>query len=156
MARSVNSSRIRRASQDDAANIRSIARAAFEKYTARIGREPASMVTDFVAAIASDHVVVIETAGVIAGYLVGWPETDAYFIDNIAVDPDRQGEGLGRKLIDYASEEARCLGLSAVRLYTNVAMSENLSMYAHLGFVETHRAWEDGFHRAYLRLNLGT
>jgi len=114
------------------------------------------MVTDFVAAIASDHVVVIETAGVIAGYLVGWPETDAYFIDNIAIDPDRQGEGLGRKLMDHAIEEARRLGLSAVRLYTNVAMSENLSLYAHLGFIETHRAWEDGFDRAYLRLNLGT
>ena len=156
MARPVDSPRIRRASPDDAGSIRSIARAAFEKYTVRIGREPAPMVTDFVAAIASDHVVVIETPGVIAGYLVGWPETDAYFIDNIAIDPDRQGEGLGRKLMDHAIEEARRLGLSAVRLYTNVAMSENLSLYAHLGFIETHRAWEDGFDRAYLRLNLGT
>jgi hypothetical protein len=58
--------------------------------------------------------------------------------------------------MDHAIEEARRLGLSAVRLYTNVAMSENLSLYAHLGFIETHRAWEDGFHRAYLRLNLAT
>ena len=114
------------------------------------------MAADFAAAIASGQVVVIETTGVVVGYLVGWPETDAYFIDNIAVDPDRQGEGLGRKLMAYAIEEATRLGLPAVRLYTNVAMSENLSLYAHLGFMETHRAWEDGFHRAYLRLNLGT
>jgi hypothetical protein len=34
-------------------------------------------------------------------------------------------------------------------------MSENLSIYAHLGFSETHRAWEDGIHRVYLRLDLG-
>ena len=27
-------------------------------------------------------------------------------------------------------------------------------MYAHLGFVETHRAVEKGFHRVYLRLTL--
>jgi hypothetical protein len=33
-------------------------------------------------------------------------------------------------------------------------MTENLSMYAHLGFVETHRAMEKGFHRVYLRLTL--
>jgi hypothetical protein len=41
--------------------------------------------------------------------------------------------------------------LSAIRLYTNAAMTENLSMYAHLGFVETHRAVEKGFDRVYLR-----
>ena len=156
MAPTGTTSRIRRASLDDADCIRSIARAAFEKYTARIGREPAPMVADFVAAINSDQVVAIETAAVVVGYLIGWPETDAYFIDNIAIEPTRQGEGLGRKLMDHAIEEARRLGLPAVRLYTNVAMNENLSMYAHLGFSETHRAWEDGFHRVYLRLNLGT
>ena len=33
-------------------------------------------------------------------------------------------------------------------------MTENLSMYAHLGFVETHRVTEDGFNRVYMRLNL--
>ena len=113
------------------------------------------MVADFVAAINADRVAVIETAAVVVGYLIGWPETDAYFIDNIAIEPTRQGEGLGRKLMDHAIEEARRLGLPAVRLYTNVAMNENLSMYAHLGFSETHRVWEDGFHRVYLRLDLG-
>jgi ribosomal protein S18 acetylase RimI-like enzyme len=148
-------SRIRRASPDDAECVRSIARAAFEKYTVRIGREPAPMVADCVTAIKADQVVVIETAAVVVGYLIGWPETDAYFIDNIAIEPTRQGEGLGRKLMDHAIEGARRLGLPAVRLYTNVAMSENLSIYAHLGFSETHRAWEDGIHRVYLRLDLG-
>jgi hypothetical protein len=44
--------------------------------------------------------------------------------------------------------------LPALRLYTNAAMTENLLMYAHLGFVETHRATEKGFHRVYLRLAL--
>ena len=112
------------------------------------------MVADFAAEIAADHVVVIETAGMVVGYLIGWSETDAYFIDNIAIKPMRQGEGLGRKLIDHAIQEARRLGLPAVRLYTNVAMNENLSMYAHLGFSQTHQAWENGFHRIYLRLNV--
>ena len=27
-------------------------------------------------------------------------------------------------------------------------------MYAHLGFVETHRAMEKGFHRVYMRWSL--
>ena len=83
-----------------------------------------------------------------------WSEADAYFIDNIAVDPEHQGEGLGRYLIEYAATEAHRLRLPAVRLYTNVAMTENLAMYAHIGFVETHRATEDGFQRAYLSWSL--
>jgi ribosomal protein S18 acetylase RimI-like enzyme len=143
---------IRRALADDAARIGAIARAAYTKYIARIGREPAPMVADFAAEIAADHVVVIETSRVVTGYMIAWPETDAYFIDNIAIDPARQGEGLGRQLIDHAVGEARHFHLPAIRLYTNEAMTENLSMYAHLGFVETHRAMEKGFRRVYLRL----
>ena len=145
---------IRRASLDDAARIAAIARAAYSKYIARIGREPAPMLTDFAAEIAADHVVVIESGGAVDGYMIAWREIDAYFIDNIAVEPSRQGDGLGRKLIAHAVAEARHFHLPAIRLYTNEAMTENLSMYAHLGFVETHRAVEKGFHRVYLRLTL--
>jgi ribosomal protein S18 acetylase RimI-like enzyme len=145
---------IRRALAYDAVRIGAIARAAYTKYIARIGRAPSPMVVDFAAEIAADHVAVIETGGVIAGYMIAWPETDAYFIDSIAIDPARQGEGLGRRLIDHAVGEARRFRLPAIQLYTNVAMTENLSMYAHLGFVETHRAIEKGFHRVYLCLNV--
>src|SRR5262249_6032766 len=112
------------------------------------------MVADFAAEVAAGHVVVIETAGVVDGYMIAWPETDAFFIDSIAVDPARQGEGLGRQLIDQAVDEGKRLRLPALRLYTNAAMTENSLMYAHLGFVETHRAMEKGFHRVYLRLSL--
>jgi ribosomal protein S18 acetylase RimI-like enzyme len=147
-------STIRRAMASDAPLITSIARAAYAKYVSRIGREPAPMTADFAKEITAGHVVVIETAGTACGYLVAWPELDAYFIDNIAVDPARQGEGCGRRLIDHAAAEAKRLGLPAVRLYTNAAMRENLSMYAHIGFAETHRATEKGFHRVYMRWNL--
>src|SRR5262249_61036939 len=129
--------------------IGAIARAAYTKYIARL-----TMLADFSAEIAAGHVVVIESGGAIVGYMIAWPEIDAYFIDSIAVEPERQGEGLGRHLIDHALGEARNFHLPAIRLYTNVAMIENLSMYAHLGFVKTHRATEKGFHRVYLRLTV--
>src|SRR5262245_37777936 len=83
---------IRTARAEDAGRIGAIARAAYVKYVPRIGREPAPMVADFAAEVASGHVVVIGTAGALDGYLIGWPETDAYFIDNIAVDPAQQGK----------------------------------------------------------------
>jgi ribosomal protein S18 acetylase RimI-like enzyme len=145
---------IRKATTDDTGRVRAITHAAYHKYVARIGREPSPMSADFAAEIAADHVVVIETEGVVAGCMIAWLKADAYFIDNIAVDPARQGAGLGRKLINHAVEEAKHRRLSAITLYTNAAMMENLSMYAHMGFVETHRAFENGFHRVYLRLHL--
>ena len=142
---------IRKATAEDTARIQAIARAAYAKYVPRIGREPAPMVADFAAEVAAGHVVVIGTSGAVDGYMIAWPEADAYLIDNIAIDPARQGEGLGRQLIDHAVGEAKRRRLAAIRLYTNAAMTENLSIYAHMGFVETHRAVEKGFNRVYLR-----
>ena len=142
---------VRRATAEDVVRIGEIARAAYTQYVPRIGRQPAPMVADFATEVAAGHVLVIGTAGAVDGYMLAWPETDAYFIDNIAIDPAQQRKGLGRKLIDHAVSEAKRHHLSAIRLYTNVAMTENLSMYAHMGFVETHRAVEKGFDRVYMR-----
>ena len=145
---------IRVAAIDDTARIGGLARAAYIKYVQRIGREPAAMMADYGAEIAAQRVVVVEMAGEVHGYMIAWPEVDAYFIDNIAVDPRCQGHGLGRYLIEHAVAEANRLRLPALRLYTNETMTENLSMYAHIGFVETHRADENSFHRVYMRWSL--
>jgi ribosomal protein S18 acetylase RimI-like enzyme len=146
-----NTPHIRGATAGDAARMRAIAHAAYAKYVPRIGREPAPMVADYEAEVAANHAVVIETDGSVRGYMIAWPETDAYLIDNIGVDPACQGGGLGRRLINHAVSQADRLGLPALRLYTNALMSENLAMYAHIGFVETHRSIEKGFHRVYMR-----
>jgi len=90
---------IRKAGEDDVARVASIAHAAYIKYVPRIGREPPPMLADFAAEIAAGRVVVIEVARAVAGYLISWPKMEAYFIDNIAVDPAHQGLGLGRQLI---------------------------------------------------------
>ena len=148
---------IRRATEDDIARIAAIARAAYVKYVSRIGREPPPMIADFAAEIAAGHVVVIEIGRAVEGYLISWPKMEAYFIDNIAVDPARQGLGLGRQLMEYAMREAKRHNLSAIQLYTNATMTENLAMYAHMGFVETQRVMETQFHietgfpRVYMR-----
>jgi ribosomal protein S18 acetylase RimI-like enzyme len=146
-----NQPHIRKATEGDAAPMRAIARAAYAKYVPRIGREPSPMAADYEAAVAANRAVVIEAEGSIRGYMIAWPELDAYFIENIGVDPECQGAGLGRCLIDHAVSQADRLGLPALRLYTNALMTENLSMYAHIGFVETQRTVEKGFHRVYLR-----
>jgi ribosomal protein S18 acetylase RimI-like enzyme len=147
-------SSIRQATLDDADCIKTIALAAYAKYVARIGRKPAPMLADFRKSIAAGHVVVIEMADKPVGYRVGWPEAQSYFIEDIAVDPSHQGHSFGRLLMQDAIDHARQMKLSTLRLYTNAAMTENLSIYNHMGFVETHRAVADGYDRIYMRLVL--
>jgi hypothetical protein len=53
-------------------------------------------------------------------------------------------------LLAFAEAEARRMGARALRLYTNEAMTENLALYGRLGFVETHRAVEEGLRRVYM------
>lgn len=112
------------------------------------------MAADYDEDVAAQRVVVIDVGGSVIGYMVAWPEPDAYFIDNIGVEPKAQGKGLGRRLIEHAATDAHRLGLPALRLYTNAAMVENLSMYAYLGFIATHCTVEKGFNRIYMRLDL--
>lgn len=142
---------IRMAQGGDASEIRRIARMAYAKYIPRIGREPAPMAADYDADVAARRAVVIGADAKLRGYMVAWSEGDAYFIENIGIEPQYQGRGLGRRLIEHAVSEARRAGLAALSLYTNEAMTENLAMYAHIGFVETHRLSEHGFRRVYMR-----
>ena len=149
-----NTFKIREAAVGDAAQIGAIARAAYAKYVSRIGRDPAPMFADYSQLIAESSCIVLEVRGQVIGYMAAWAEADAYFIENIAVDPAFQRKGLGRRLIDHAAAEAQRLRLPALRLYTNAMMVENFAMYQHLGFVETHRTVEDGYHRVYMRRGL--
>ena len=76
------------------------------------------------------------------------------FIENVAVDPAFQGQGLGRRLMAFAEERAREYGLHELRLYTNEVMVENLAFYRSLGFVEVERHVDEGYRRVFLRKSL--
>jgi GNAT superfamily N-acetyltransferase len=142
---------IRPATTADLAELRRIARAAYAVYVPRIGRAPAPMVADFVAPVAAGHAAVWADDAGIGGYAVFYPRGDHVHLENVAVDPARQGQGLGRRLIEFVEAEARRQGLAAVELYTNAKMTENQRLYPALGYVETHRASEDGFDRVFYR-----
>ena len=51
-------------------------------------------------------------------------------VENVAVDPERQGEGIGRVLLDHAEEPGAEAGLAEIRLYTHSKMTENRAIYA--------------------------
>jgi ribosomal protein S18 acetylase RimI-like enzyme len=76
-------------------------------------------------------------------------------LDNVAVSPDAQGLGLGRRMLQFAERAAMALGYQSVKLYTNEAMTENIGLYSRLGYVETHRVEEKGLRRVYMSKLLG-
>jgi ribosomal protein S18 acetylase RimI-like enzyme len=146
---------IRCARPADRAAIERIVRAAYGLYVERIGKPPGPMLDDYTALISDGRVSVLEEADrTMAAIIVLLPEPDHLQLDNIAVRPDRQGQGLGRRLIAFAEEQARRLGHSEVRLYTHEKMTENIALYTRLGFVETGRGQKAGYDRVFMTKRL--
>lgn len=130
---------LRRARTEDAPAVTALVRSTYGKYVARIGREPKPMTADYHAAIAAHQLWVLEEADALVAVLELIPAADHMLIENVAVEPARQGRGIGRRLMAFAEAEARRHGLSEMRLYTNDHFTENLALYARLGYRETHR-----------------
>ena len=122
---------------------------AYTKYIERIGRPPAPMTADCTVALEHSRVWVLESGDAIVGTLVTEDRADHLLLETLAIAPSAQGMGYGRLLLDRAECDAVGLGLTEVRLYTNEAMTENLSFYPRHGYRETHRAVDDGFRRVY-------
>ena len=134
--------------------IEDIVRQAYSPYIARIGRPPGPMLDDYEALISDGRVFVIEAEGVIQGLIVLIPEKDAMLLENVAVAPEFKGQGIGRRLLEYAERSARAAGYRAVRLYTHEKMTENIALYTRIGYVETHRAEEIGLKRVFMTKQL--
>jgi GNAT superfamily N-acetyltransferase len=105
---------------------------------------------DYAHHIAAGEVFVLEAGGAIAALAVLIEAPDHLLLDNVAVDPDRHGGGLGRRMIDFAEQEARRRGHAELRLFTNERMVRNIALYERLGFVETHRAKVGGHPRVFM------
>jgi GNAT superfamily N-acetyltransferase len=114
------------------------------------------MLDDYARLIADGVVSVLEDAdAAIAAIIVLLAKSDHLLLDNIAVRPDRQGQGLGRQLIAFAEAEARRLGFMELRLYTHETMTENIALYTRLGFAETGRGHDAGYDRVFMTKRLG-
>jgi N-acetylglutamate synthase-like GNAT family acetyltransferase len=126
----------RRATSADATAVREITRAAYAKWIPVIGREPKPMTANYEQAVAEHVIDLLEEGGRPIALIEMIPRPSHLLIENVAVLPDRHGEGIGGLLLRRASAVARSLGLSELRLYTNALFSANISFYAHRGFEE--------------------
>jgi ribosomal protein S18 acetylase RimI-like enzyme len=145
---------IRPAQSGDAEAVRELVRSAYAVYVPRIGREPAPMGADYEALIGEGAVSVAAEDDSIVGVLVLRPLRDSLLVENVAVAPDKQRRGIGRALLAFAEQRARELDLSKISLYTNSRMTENLSLYPRLGYIEVGRREEHGFQRVFFEKSL--
>lgn len=143
---------LRPADAGDVPAIAALVADAYGHYVARIGSKPGPMLDDYVTRVAAGQVsVAVDPAGRIVGLLVlEMREGAAPLLDNVAVAPHAQGQGVGRALILHAESEARARGAASLRLYTHEKMAENIALYRRLGFAETSRVEEKGFRRVYM------
>ena len=105
---------------------------------------PVPMDADYDAAVAGGDAWVADDGGQIVGLLVLVPSDEHVLVENVAVEPARQGEGIGRALLAFAEQRAAELGVSEMRLYTHVLMTENQALYTRLGYVEVERRTVEG------------
>lgn len=141
---------IRRAVASDQHAVKECVRAAYGVYIERIGRPPAPMLADYAALIAEGVVYVLTIRGRIRGVLVMMRQGATMFVENIAIAPECQRQGLGRIVMMHIEQQTRKEQLSAIRLYTNELMAENLVFYHKLGFEEEGRSMQDGYQRVFL------
>lgn len=146
---------IRRARAGDAPAMAEVARTAYGPYVARMGMKPAPMTDDYARVIRDREAWVAEVDGRVAGLLVLHAHPDHLLLENIAVAPAHQRLGIGARLLDLADRRARERGFAEMRLYTNVAMTENQAYYARRGYRETGRAVQDGFSRVFFTKHVG-
>jgi ribosomal protein S18 acetylase RimI-like enzyme len=143
---------VERANMGYLVQISDCARLAYGKYVSVIGTKPAPMVADF-SELIKKECVYIEKHGekTVSGFIVFYPKEGIMHLENVAVHPDFQGQGVGNKLIEFCEARGKQLKYPFVELYTNVKMVENMMIYPKLGYVEFDRRTEDGFNRVYFR-----
>ncbi|MGH2362970.1 MAG: GNAT family N-acetyltransferase, partial [bacterium] len=144
----------RRARAEDAAAVAECVAAAYQHYVARIGKPPGPMFEDYAEIIRQHRVFVLTDGTTVVGVLVLIQRGQDMFLDNVAVHPEYQGRGLGRRLIALAEDEARRLRFAAITLYTNELMTENIELYRKLGYVEPERKAERGYRRMHMKKSL--
>ena len=135
----------RRAEPDDVAAVRRCVEDAYAMYMPRLGFPPAPMGVDYEVLQGRGELFVISDPPV--GTITLTMKGPDLWINNLAVRPERQGQGLGRALIAFAEAEASARKATSLRLYTNELMTENVAFYLAFGFREIGRRVEGPYRR---------
>jgi len=73
----------------------------------------------------------VEAVGCVALESMG---RDVYELSKMAVTPNLRGQGVGRRLLEYAIEQARALGAKSLWLGSNTKLENAIHLYESVGF----------------------
>ena len=146
---------LRPASAADVPRLTALVEAAYGHYVERLGGPPRPLTDDYQQVVRERDVTVADRDGEIVGLIVLAADDEGFLVDNVAVDPSHQGTGVGRALLELGEDAARRAGHDSIYLYTHERMTENLALYARIGYVESDRRPHGGADIVYLRKRLG-
>lgn len=142
---------IRPAKPDEAQAVAACVKAAYQHYVAQLGTTPGPLLEDYAQVLRTRQVMVALIENAVVGVLVMATTDEGFLLENVAVVPACQGQGVGRALIEMAEQTAAAQGFGSIYLYTHEQMGENLALYAKAGYAEYDRRAEQGFSRVFLR-----
>jgi ribosomal protein S18 acetylase RimI-like enzyme len=130
---------LRKATSEDVEAISALTDAAYSKYIPLIGRKPQPMSADYARMVVENAIWLLFAGEQLAGVLVLVFEAEELLIYSVAISPEFQHQGLGRRLMAWAEEQAVLAGYKTLRLYTNERFEDNIRLYKRLGYQETSR-----------------
>jgi len=95
----------------------------------------------------AEILMIAEQDGELVGCVFARTEPESVYLSKLAVDPDRQGRGIGRRLMEEAEDLARDLGRRVLELDTRIELVENHQIFAALGYAKTSEHAHEGFDR---------
>ncbi len=141
----------RKAVTEDLENIRSCVKAAFSPYIPILGKEPGPMKEDYELAILRDEIWLSYEKDKLEGFIYLIREPDHLTYEVLAVNPEFQGRGIGKKLLRFGEDKCGEYGYRDICLLTNEAFEVPKRMYPRYGYLEYKRGVEDGYRRIYYR-----
>ncbi|MIL09746.1 N-acetyltransferase [Salmonella enterica subsp. enterica] len=129
---------LRPATLDDAEAIARLVNDAYAKWEPVIGRKPMPMTVDYRQAVGRNDFALLFDQEQLVGLIEAIRQDDCIWIENVAVTPDRQGAGIGQRLLAHAEELAKTAGRKEVRLLTNADFKSNVTFYRKFGYAVSH------------------
>jgi GNAT superfamily N-acetyltransferase len=128
---------------------------AFTPYVRKLGGGPTAGPYPWLeAAIRRAEVYVGLDETEIVGVVVTSRRGDELVIEQLGVDPTRQGAGIGRWLLKQIEQTARHDQVKALSLQTAEMMSDLLRLYNQHGFLETRKALPTHGDDTHLRVHM--
>lgn len=76
----------------------------------------------------------VDRDNLIVAYAGCWVLANEGHITNVAVDPDYQGQGLGRRLMNELTSRVKTLGVDSMTLEVRPSNTVAINLYTSLGF----------------------